>query len=627
MCGIAGFTFNPNSSRDQRAVVAEMLQRITHRGPDEQGIAMRDKLVLGHNRLTIMEPSGGQQPRVNEASGNTLIYNGEIYNHRAFDREIEEAGGKLRDHCDTETLFWLLEVHGVEKALSMIDGMFAFAWFEAQSDTLYLARDRFGQKPLFYAEQGNELLFASEIKALRAHPEFADAAPDIDAIRLYLMMEYVPGPATGIRGIQEVPAGHLLTWQRGRLSVKPFWQASDVKRDTEFDSSSATHALDDLLHTAVRQQLVADVPVGVFLSGGLDSSLIAAIAKQHSKDIATFTVKLPYPGFDETVHAEAVATTIGTRHTTLELNRRNCVDGLEYLLSQVDQPFADSSLLPSYLLCQATKQFVTVALGGDGADELFIGYPNFRLQRAARLMAALPDNAGRALRSVANRLGDSVSYMNRAFLLRQLSYGIGKPANRQSVYWMSAVPPFAQQTLWRDGAGVKAGIETALQSQFAAMANLPLMEQCQRHFINAYLANDILQKMDRASMYVSLEVRSPYLSNSVADFALSLPMRALFRGMTGKRILRDVARSYLPQHTISRGKHGFGLPVAALLRGELQDVAAPILLDSSNAMYAYIDFATVDAWWAQHANSQRDRGKALWSLLMLAAFFRNQFQN
>ena len=625
MCGIAGFTFANTASRDHHAIITDMLQSIAHRGPDEQDVATRDGIVLGHNRLTIMEPSGGHQPRVHEASGNTLIFNGEVYNHRAFDADIEASGGELRDHCDTETLFWLLELYGIEKTLSLIDGMFAFAWYQRSSETLYLARDRFGQKPLFYSQTGEEFVFASEIKALRRHPTLANTTPDIPALRLYLMMEYVPGPATGIRGIHEVPAGHVLALRGNEHNVSPYWQPGNVIRKADIDTETATRKLDELLNTAVRQQLVADVPVGVFLSGGLDSSIIAAIAKRHTPDVATFTVKFPYASFNESSHAESVAAHIGSRHTTVELDQQNCVDGIEHLLSQTDQPFADSSMLPSFLLSRATKQYVTVALGGDGADELFFGYPNFKLLHAARMMAAMPGGVGRALRAVARVMPDSSAYMNRAFLLRQLSYGIGKPANRQSIYWMAAIPPFAQVGIWRDAAGAQADIAQALAPQFPADADLSLLEQCQRQFISAYLADDILQKMDRASMYASLEVRNPYLSTAVSDYALSLPTQTLFKGITGKRILRSLASTYLQQHTITRRKHGFGLPVSALLRSDLRELAEAVLLDASNSMYQYIEFETVSGWWAQHTSNKRDRGKALWALLMLAGFFRNQF--
>ncbi|MGI9273091.1 MAG: asparagine synthase (glutamine-hydrolyzing) [Woeseiaceae bacterium] len=615
MCGIAGFTPN-NPAQDSRAIASNMLAVMAHRGPDEEDIVIRDEFTFVHNRLTIMEPDGGQQPRVNTANGNALIYNGEIYNHRAFDKELLAAGCELRDHCDTETLFWLLELHGVEKTLSMIDGMFAFAWYQASDDTLYLARDRFGQKPLFYANSRGDFVFASEIKALRCHPSLARVTPDIEALRLYLMMEYVPSPATGFNEIDELPAGHMLTYRAGELEVSAWWQAGSVSRDSSIDYGAAVETLDGLLNTAVQQHLVADVPLGVFLSGGIDSSVIAAIAKKHSDDIATFTVKFPYASFDESGYAEEVAQSIGTRHTTIELDRKNCIEGLEDLLTKVDQPFCDSSQLPSYLLCRATREHVTVAVGGDGADELFFGYPNFQLLKFARLMAAMPQAAGGLLRAFAKLFPDSTDYMNRSFLLRQLSYGIGRSAEQQSTYWMSAVAPALQQSVWRDGR------EAQLQT---VAAESSLLASCQRQFIENYLASDILQKMDRASMYASLEVRSPFLAAAVSDYALSLPIEHSFKGTTGKRVLRDVARRYLSEETITRKKHGFAMPVAELLRGDLRGLAKSTLLDAGNGMYQHIDFRTVDRLWSEHANKHRNHGKSLWALLMMAAFFRRQF--
>lgn len=616
MCGIAGFTY-AGGAFDCQAVAEDMLSAIAYRGPDEKGVVVLDELVLAHNRLTIMEPQGGQQPRLNVANGNALIYNGEIYAHRKFDAELQAAGCDLRDHCDTETLFWLLEEYGVTQTVSMVDGMFAFAWYHARSDTLHLVRDRFGQKPLFFAQRGDDLIFASEIKALRRHPALQTVVADLDALRLYLLMEYVPGRATGLKDVQQLPAGHILTWHNGDKQIRPYWQPADVSRNRTASPAAAVDELDRILDAAVQQQLVADVPVGVFLSGGLDSSLVAAMSRKHHHDIATFTVKFPYASFDESGFAADVAQSLGTRHRTIELGRQACLDGMELLLERADQPFSDSSSLPSYLLCEATKQHVTVALGGDGADELFFGYPNFRLMKLASLMAVLPRPTGKLVRGLANILPGSGGYMSRNFLLRQLSYGFGQPAHLQSILWMSAVSPERQRSLWIDG--------IAGSPQLVRDPELTLLEQCQRHFLESYLACDILQKMDRAAMHVSLEVRSPFLSAAVSEFALQLPVAESFYRSQGKRILRAVAAKYLDHATINRPKHGFALPVSELLRGDLRDLAEPILLDGANPMYEHIRRDAVSALWSSHVNDARDHGKSLWALLMMAAFFRNHF--
>lgn len=604
-----------------------MLDVIGYRGPDQQGIEFNDKIAFGHNRLTIIEPQGGKQPRCHPDTGSTLIYNGEIYGHRKFDAQIAAAGCVQRDHCDTETLFWLIQMHGVEAATKMVDGMFAFAYHDATSDTVYLARDAFGQKPLFYAESNGELIFASEIKALLQHPSLVNSSADVDALSLYLMMEYIPGSATGIQGVHELPPGHVLSWANGRMDIAPYWRTSDVSRKIRIDVHEAEKKFDQLLNQAVEDQLVADVPVGIFLSGGLDSSVIAAMAKRQKPDVATFTIKFPQSSFDESAFAENVAQTIGTQHTTIELDRQNCIDGLQNLLTKIDQPFADSSFLPTYLLCEATRQHVTVALGGDGADELLLGYANFRALRYAPFLQHLPASLGKVLEWTAKIMPSSSSYMNTAFLLRQLSYGVGKPANMQSIYWMSALAPRQQSDLWIDDQDYDALLFEQVSRQMASDGQDSLFESCQQHFLNSYLPNNILKKVDRASMYSSLEVRAPFLSSAVADFALSLPHSCLYKGQTGKQILRSVARQYLPTTVMKRKKHGFPLPVTALIRGDLRDIVETTLLAPDNPMYEFIRQDEVQRYWLQHTSHKADHGKKLWALFMLAAFFRNTLQS
>ncbi len=627
MCGIAGFTLRQgSSSRNDHKIVESMLDVIAYRGPDQRGIELNDKIAFGHNRLTIIEPQGGKQPRCHPDTSSALIYNGEIYAHRKFDAEIAAAGHVLRDHCDTETLFWLIEMHGVKAAAQMLDGMFAFAYHDSVSDTLYLARDALGQKPLFYAESNGELIFASEIKALLQHPSLTSPSADLDALSLYLMMEYIPGSPTGIQGIHELPPGYVLSWANGRLAIEPYWRTSDVTRQVPADNHDAEIHFDQLLSQAVEDQLVADVPVGIFLSGGLDSSVIAAMARRHRSDVATFTIKFPQSSFDESAHAEDVARSIGTRHTTIELDRSSCVDGLEALVSKIDQPFADSSFLPTYLLCKATREHVTVALGGDGADELLLGYPNFRALRFARILQRMPSNFGTALESIAAKMPSSSAYMNAAFLLQQLSYGVGMPANVQSVYWMSAVTARNQKDLWIGDQARDQRILEQVSQQVAEFGRGSLFESCQQHFLNCYLPYNILQKTDRAAMYTSLEVRAPFLSSAVADFALSLPHSSLYKGHSGKQILRSVAKNYVPAATIARKKHGFPLPVASLIRGDLRDIVETILLDRGNPMYEFLRAEKVQSYWSQHVSKKADHGKKLWALFMLAAFFKNTFR-
>ena len=626
MCGIAGFTFERGrQSSEHQIILNKMLTKITHRGPDQQGTKLVDTLALGHNRLTIMEPNGGRQPRIHTDNGNMLSYNGEIYNHQIFFDEIISAGKKLRDLCDTETLFWLIEIYGIKEALHKLDGMFAFAYYDHNQETLYLARDRLGQKPLYYTLVNGQLIFASEIKSLREHPSLANIKPDYDTLKLYLVMEYVAGPATGINGIYELPPGHILRYKDNKIQVDCYWNIQNYARKQVIDKNLAKQALDQALNQAVEQQLVADVPVGIFLSGGLDSSLIAAIARRHRSDVATFTVRFPQSSFDESVHAERVAKKLGTRHTTIEINLQNSVDGLIELIEKADQPFADSSLLPTYLLSKATKQYVSVALGGDGADELFLGYPNFKLLRITKLLEKTPASLGELLQRVGRFLPHTEGYMNWRFLLQQLTYGLHKPANVQSIYWMAAVPPNELDKLWTVGNNSEQLILDRISAQVFNSNNLSLSEQWQYHFLQYYLANDILQKTDRSSMYSSLEVRSPFLSSPVVESALKLPHSLLFKGGTGKLILKQLAKVYLPKSVIYKKKHGFALPVSDLLRRDLRPIVEEILLNKTNPMYQFIHYDRVNLHWQNHLSEKRDSGKTIWGLLMLAAFFKNQF--
>lgn len=626
MCGLVGFTTNrAGGLRDVDGTLAAMLGSIAYRGPDQEGTWTGNGLAFGHNRLSIMEPEGGRQPRVDAASGNALIYNGEIYGHRRFDKELRDAGCTLRDHCDTETLFWLLSERGVEHTLRTIDGMFAFAWYDAGDDALYLARDEFGQKPLYYAEVAGELVFASEIGALRRHPLLHSVSPDPAALSVFLMMEYVPGEQTGIAEIRELPRGHFLRHRRGNTTIARFGGTPLPETRPRTSEADAVRQLDELLQTAVEQQLVADVPVGIFLSGGLDSSLIAAIARRNHPDVSTFTVRFDQASFDESAHAEAVAGALGTRHHTIELSGQIRADAFDELISTVDMPLADSSLLPTYLLCRATRRHVTVALGGDGADELFVGYPNFRLLRLTPALAALPQGIGKLLRGIADRMPASHGYMDRRFLLRQLAHGVGAPCAQQSMRWMSAVAPEEQGSLWRDYPDVAGALHRAIDSQLDASGGTSTFEQWRLHFLYHYLAYDILVKTDRAAMYNSLEVRSPFLASDVANFALALPPQLLFRGGKGKLILRRVAESYLPQKTIGRRKHGFAMPVASMLREDFRDSVEPVLLDRGNPAWGFIHYDEARRRWNEHVSDRHDHGKALWALFMLAVFCRRHF--
>ena len=436
MCGIAGFT---SPGPDAERVLAAMNRALAHRGPDGNGTFVDRGIALGHTRLAIIDPVGGAQPRVDDVTGDALTFNGEIYGYRGLADELRAAGMALRDHSDTEVLFQLIRRDGVPRALARIDGIFAFAFRDGASGALHLVRDRFGEKPLYWGFVHGQLVFASEVTALICHPALHGTEPDRLAAYGFLLFEYLPRTASGWAGIEKLEPGTILTVKDGRISLERYWHPRITRQPV--DRNEATERLAELLRQSVRRSVVADVPVGVFLSGGVDSSLITALAAEASPDLTAFTVRIGGESFDETPHAIAVARHLGVRHEVVELAGNDLVDAFDTVSEKLGEPLADSSLLPTYLVCRAARRLMTVALGGDGADELFAGYPNFAVQRFAPAMRHVPSAVGRILGRAVEAFPTAEGYMNRRFLLSQLSQGFGATAGRQSFLWMAPFAP------------------------------------------------------------------------------------------------------------------------------------------------------------------------------------------
>jgi len=440
MCGIAGFT---TPGPEAKEVLAAMNRALAHRGPDGSAIFVDHHIALGHRRLAIIDLAGGAQPRVDKASGDALVFNGEIYGYRVLADELSDAGVALRDRSDTEVLFQMIRRDGVRRTVERIDGMFAFAFRDGASGALYLVRDRFGEKPLYWGATHGRLVFASEVSALFCHPVFRNIGPDRQAAYGLLLLEYLPGTASGWSGISKLEPGTILTFEGGRISRERYWQPRLDSQPVGCDE--AIEQLDDLLRQSVRREVDADVPVGVFLSGGVDSSLVTAFAAEAAPDLTAFTVRVGDRGldgsFDEAPHAVAVSRHLGVRHEVVELDEADLVDAFDAVSERLSEPLADSSLLPSWLVCRAARRLMTVALGGDGADELFAGYPNYSVQRFAPAMRFVPAVLGRALGRAVEALPSADGYMNRRFLLGQLSHGFGAPTGRQSFLWMAPLAP------------------------------------------------------------------------------------------------------------------------------------------------------------------------------------------
>jgi asparagine synthase (glutamine-hydrolysing) len=621
MCGIAGFTA---PGPEARGVLEEMNRALAHRGPDGGGVFVDPHIALGHTRLAIIDLAGGAQPRVDRATDDALVFNGEIYGYRALADELRGAGVALCDRSDTEILFQLIRRDGVCDAVARIDGMFAFAFRDGATGSVHLVRDRFGEKPLYWGLAGNQLVFASEVSALLCHPAFRGTGLDRLAAYRFLLFEYLPRTGSGWAGIERLEPGTILTWHDGRIAVERYWQAPIERRAVGPDE--AAERLDELLRGSVRRQIVADVPVGVFLSGGVDSGLITALAAEAAPDLTAFTVRVAGEGldesFDETPHAVAVARHLGVRHEIVELAAGDLVQAFDAVSERLAEPLGDSSLLPTWLVCRAARRLMTVALGGDGADELFAGYPNFAVQRFAPAMRLVPPAFGRMLGRGVAALPSAAGYMNRRFLLRQLSQGFGAAAGRQSFLWMAPFAPEDLATLWRRSALP----ENALARSFAPIdrcaamaAGLSAVDLLLHLFLVTYLPDDILTKTDRAAMFNGLEVRAPFLDRRFAEYACALPTGLKMRGRTRKYILKRLARRYLPPGITDRKKHGFAVPIGGLIRTLFRERCRDVLLSHANPVADWFERPALEALLDEHLAGRRDHGKKLWALYILFA--------
>jgi len=635
MCGLAGFTRLPGAADDAeaRALVERMLAPIAYRGPDATGIHLDSGIALGHLRLTVIAPEGGAQPRVDEASGDALSFNGEIYGYRDHAEALKRDGVVLRDRSDTEVLFQMIRRLGVEGALARLDGMFAFVYRDGATGTVTLARDRFGEKPLCYGIAGGQLVFASEVKSLRRHPAFAAAPFDAAAIGQYLSFDYIPGARTPFAGVARVRPGHAVRFANGRVEERAYFNlprsgAAERASPAAESETAALERIEALLDRSIRERLVADVPVGVFLSGGIDSSLVAALAARHAPGITAFTIQMDEESYDETPFAAAVARQHGLRHEVARLAGGELIRALDAVEARLDEPFADPSIVPTFLICEFARRHVTVALGGDGGDELFAGYAPFKLARFQAAMGCLPRGLGRTLRAAAARLPANGGYMSLDFVLGQLAAGFGRPAPTQLFHWMAPFDDGERAALLTDDvrAALPADPFAPVTEALGAGLGAPFDDavgRMQYLFAALYLPGDILFKVDRASMYNSLEVRAPFLDRRLAEAAFALPSRLKLRGAETKYLLKRLALRHLPPDLVHRPKHGFAVPVAGLMRGALRSRVADTLLDPANPFASWFRRPALEAMLRDHASGRRDHRKRLWSLYSLFRFAAN----
>jgi asparagine synthase (glutamine-hydrolysing) len=622
MCGITGWaTLDARAPQPDgaRELLRSMCERMTHRGPDSEGLMTTTGAALGMRRLAIIDLQTGEQPATSEDGRISVILNGEIYNYRELRARLEKDGHRFRSESDTEVLPHLYEEHGAEM-VNHLNGMFAFALWDARYRRLFIARDRFGEKPLYWGVFDRTFLFASEPKVLLAHPAVQPRL-NLDALRQYLSFDYVPAPLSIYEGIQKLPAAHTLTVEDGRVEVRPYWRLSYQKRQPVPTEDEAAEELRSLMENSVRMRLVSDVPLGVLLSGGVDSSMVAAMAvRASSETVKTFSISFAESSYDESSYARAVAKFLGTDHHEERLSVDLAANLVSDIGSWMDEPFSDASLVPTYLLSRFTRKHVTVALGGDGGDELFAGYPMYWGHNLARTYERIPRFLRRSIiERLVRRLPVKTKNLSFDFKARRFVAGMNYDEVARHHVWFGSFTPDEQTLLLTSEA------RAASDGDIYRDARRLLAEDCdadntiermQSLDTRLYLAEDILTKVDRASMAVSLEVRAPFLDPRVAEFAASLPLDYKLRGHTTKYILKRAVGDLLPRFVTRRAKKGFGVPVAEWLKGRLRPLARDLLSRERLHKAGLFNADYVQRLQDEHERGAANHRKLLWTLLM-----------
>lgn len=622
MCGIAG-AVGPNASE---GAVQTQLRLLEHRGPDASGIFEAGRGTIGQTRLSVIDLLTGDPPMTSELKNIGAVLNGEIYNYRDLRKALLQDGHVLRSEGDTEVIAHLAERTDPVELARRLDGMFAFAVWDSSRQRVVLGRDRLGKKPLYYWTDGTNLVFASEIKALLVNP-LVPCQMDTEALPAYLTFGYVPTPRTFYQGIQSVPPGHVLTFEPGSSNprLERYWQpvvaGPGGVAPSQMPMDIAARRVRELLSSAVERRLIADVPVGAFLSGGIDSSsVVALMSGLMEQPVATFTIGFEdTDGFDERPYARLVAQRYKTDHTEFVV-KPDAASLVEKLVWHYDQPFGDSSALPTYLLSELTRKHVTVALSGDGADELFAGYERFAAAIALSKFQRLPVAARDAAYAVAGRLPEW-ALGARVRSVRRFLACKDEPLHEAFLSWVSYLDTTWRRNMLRQDPVW--GLED-YRNIWEKTEGADLLDRLVYLNINTYLLDDLLPKVDRTAMAHALEVRSPFLDTALVEFALRLPPGTKIRGLSLKRVLKQAMADLLPREVLRRPKRGFGVPIARWFRSDLRAYLEGRLLPNSARLRSHLNAEAIDRMVGEHMSGRADHGHALWTLLTLEEFLRKQ---
>ena len=626
MCGIAGWiNLEDKSSQNGEAVLHRMCERMKHRGPNSEGLWLDSAVALGMRRLSIIDLHTGEQPVYSEDKSIVVVMNGELYNFREVRADLEKRGHKFVTNSDTEILPHLYEEYG-EAMLDEVNGMFAFALWDKRKQKLLIARDKFGEKPLYYGVFDNKLIFASEPKVLLANPA-VKAEINLDALRSYLSFDYVPAPDSIYKGISKLPAAHFLSIEKGEIKTRRYWNLTWEKSSTNLSLSDSATELRELLADAVRMRLVSDVPLGILLSGGVDSSTVAAFATQFSTEkVKTFSIGFEEDSFDESKFARQVATHLNTEHYEEKLSVEKAADLISEIGTWLDEPMSDGSLIPTFLLSKFVRKHVTVALGGDGGDEIFAGYPMYFAHKVATIYGKVPQFLRNGLiEPIVNNL--PVSNKNLSFDYKAKRFVAASKFDLVTRHhsWFGSfsideqVKLLSKDVLAQTSNNIYKGAKDLLEICDAEND----IEKMQFLDINYYMAEDILTKVDRASMAVSLEVRAPFLDPRVAQFAASIPLEYKLKGNKGKYILKKAVEPLLPKNILHRPKKGFGIPIAEWLKGRLNPLMHELLDSTRLKNQGLFDEKFVQKLIKEHENNVASHHKQLWTLLVFQLWYDN----
>ena len=610
MCGIAGFIHN--SRGIDRSVIERVTASLFHRGPDRQNVFVSPDVCLGAARLEVVDFTGGDQPLISPDGDTVVVFNGEIYNHDELRRELQAGGHEFRSRCDTEVLLQAFLEWGTG-CFSRLRGMFACAIWSQRDKRLVLARDRMGIKPLYLCRRGKELYFGSELKAILGHPQIPRQL-DTGALQDFLALNYVPGPRTLIRGIEKLPPAHFLVYRQGLVAIESYWQIDPTQRSISIQD--AEDELDRLLRASVREHLAADVPLGIWASGGLDSSTILHYAAEASSSpLKTFSVAFTAACCDERKYFREVARIYGTEHHELELGPgsdiANAVEDFAYFS---DEPGADAGALPVWYLSKLSARHVTVALSGDGGDELFGGYATYRADQAARVLRTLPRIFRQGLLRTAQHCWPvSNRKIGFEYKLKRLLEGSLLPADEAHLFWNGAFSKGQREWLTGNSGAAPNNLYRGVPAadQVGRLNRYMLLDQ------QYYLPDNILYKVDRMSMAHSLEVRPPLLDHRIVEFAATLPQNLKIRGLAQKYLLKRVMRGRLPGPFLARSKAGFDIPAHDWFRGILRALLMDTLTESAVRSTGIFNYDATETLIRDHMERRINVGYHLWGLLTL----------